>query len=66
MKVWHPWQMKNSKSWGLDWQCCLDGSSKAAPRILIFSIAIGTNYSFEVKNIEILGALHFSNIIINL
>ena len=25
---------------GLDWQCCLAGSSKTAPRILIFSIAM--------------------------
>jgi hypothetical protein len=37
---------------GLDWQCCLAGSSKTAPRILIFSIAIGADYSFEDKNIE--------------
>ena len=29
-----------------------------APKILIFSIAMGANYSFEVKNIEI-GALAF-------
>ena len=35
---------------GLDWQCYLVGSSKTAPRILIFSIA---DYSFEVENIEI-------------
>ena len=34
---------------GLDWQCYLAGSSKAAPRILIFSIAIGANYSNEMK-----------------
>ena len=38
---------------GLDWQCCLAGSSKTAPRILIFSIAIDTDYSYEVKNSEI-------------
>ena len=38
---------------GLDWHCCLVGSSKTAPRILIFSIAIGTDYSYEVKNSEI-------------
>jgi hypothetical protein len=38
---------------GLNWQCCLAGSSKTAPRILIFSIAMGADYSFEVKNIEI-------------
>ena len=38
---------------GLDWQCYLAGSSKTAPRILIFSIAMGADYSFEVKNIKI-------------
>ena len=34
---------------GLDWQCYLAGSSKTAPRILIFSIAIGADYSFDIK-----------------
>ena len=38
---------------GLDWQCCLAGGSKMAPRILIFSIAIGADYSYDVKNGEI-------------
>ena len=38
---------------GLDWQCYLAGSSKMASRILIFSIVIGANYSYEVKNSEI-------------
>ena len=37
----------------LDWQCCLAGSSKTDPRILIFSIAMVAYYSFEVKSIEI-------------
>ena len=36
---------------GLNWQCCLDGSSKTAPRILIFSIAIGAKPSFWLKSI---------------
>ena len=36
---------------GQNWQCCLAGSSKRAPRILIFSIAIGADYSFYVKSI---------------
>ena len=31
---------------GLDWQCYLAGSSKMAPRILIFSMAMGADYSF--------------------
>ena len=35
---------------GLDWQCYLAGSSKTAPRILIFSMAIGANYSFDIKS----------------
>ena len=38
---------------GLDWQCCLAGSSKMATRILIFLIAIGADYSYEMKNSEI-------------
>ena len=35
---------------GLDWQCYLAGGSKTAPRILIFSIAIGADYSFDIKS----------------
>ena len=35
-----------------DWQCCLAGSSKTAPRIFIFSIAMGADYTFYVKTIE--------------
>ena len=35
---------------GLNWQCYLAGSSKTAPRILIFSIVIGANYSFDIKS----------------
>ena len=37
---------------GLDWQCCFAGSSKTAPRILIFSIAMSADYSFELISIE--------------
>ena len=36
-----------------DWKCYLAGSSKTAPGILIFLIAIGANYPYEVKNSEI-------------
>ena len=36
----------------LDWQCSLAGSSKMAPRILIFSIAMDADYSFSVNTIE--------------
>ena len=34
---------------GLNWQCCLAGSSKTAPRILIFSTVIGAKPSFYMK-----------------
>ena len=29
-------------------QCCLAGSSKTAPRIFIFSMAMGADYAFEL------------------
>ena len=32
----------------LNWQCCLAGSSKTAPRILIFSMTMGADYSIEL------------------
>ena len=37
----------------------LAGSSKTAPRILIFSIAIGADYSYEMKNSEIYALAFF-------
>ena len=37
---------------GLAWQCCLAGSSKTAPRILIISMTMGADYSFEIISIE--------------
>ena len=33
----------------MDWQCCLAGSSKRAPRIFIFSIVLGAEYLSYVK-----------------
>ena len=36
---------------GLDWQCCFAGSSKKAPRISIFSIAMGADYLFKLNSI---------------
>ena len=39
---------------GLDWHCCLAGSSKTAPRILIFLIAMGAHYSFELNSINLI------------
>ena len=47
-----PIYLKIGPNWP-NWQCCLAGSSKTAPRILILSIAMGADYSFEMKNIEI-------------
>ena len=49
LPIWPIWP--NFEVNGLDWQCCLAGSSKTAPRILIFSIAMGAHYSFYVKSI---------------
>ena len=48
---------------GLDWQCCLAGSSKTAPRILIFSIAMGADNSFYVKFIATYAPTFFGYII---
>ena len=38
---------------GLNWQCCLAGSSKMATRILFFSIVLGAKYLSYVKSIAI-------------
>ena len=38
---------------GLDWQCYLAGSSKNGPQDFNFSITIGADDSYEVKNSEI-------------
>jgi hypothetical protein len=51
---------------GLNWQCCLSGSSKTAPRILIFSIAIGADYSFYEKTIETHARAFFKVIIFSI
>ena len=45
----------------LNWQCCLAGSSKTAPRILIFSIAMIANYSFDVTSIDIWAPAFFEH-----
>ena len=37
---------------GLNWQCCLDVSSKTAPRVFIFSIILGAEYLSNLKSIE--------------
>ena len=48
--IWPIWP--NFEVNGLDWQCCLAGSSKTAPRIFIFSIVLGAEYLSYVKSIE--------------
>ena len=45
----------------LVWHCCLAGSSKMGPRILIFSIAICADCSKEVKNNKILAPVFFKH-----
>ena len=39
-------------SWWIGCQCSLAGSSKTAPRILTFSMAMGADYSFEPPNLS--------------
>jgi hypothetical protein len=46
---------------GLDWHRYLAGSSKTAPSILIFSIAMFVDYSFDVKNIDIWAPAFFKH-----
>ena len=36
----------------LNWQCCLAGTSKKAPKIFIFSIAMGADYSMQIVWLE--------------
>ena len=48
--IWPIWP--NFEVNGLDWQCCLAGSSKRAPRIFIFSIDLGAENLSYVKSIE--------------
>ena len=51
---------------GLDWQCFLAGSSLRAPRIFIFLIAMGADYSFYVKTIETHARAFFKVIIFSI
>ena len=44
----------------------LAGSSKTAPRILIFSIALGADYSFYVKTLETQARAFFKVIIFSI
>ena len=45
-----PIYLNNGPNWP-NWWPCLAGSSKTAPRILIFSIVLGAECSFYVKSI---------------
>ena len=49
LAIWPIWP--NFEVNGLDWQYCLAGSSKTAPRIFIFSIVLGAKYLSYVKSI---------------
>ena len=42
----------STKKMGQIWQYCLAGSSKMAPRILIFSMAMDADYTFELISIK--------------
>ena len=44
--------MPNFEVNGLDWQCCLAGSSQRAPRIFIFSIVLGAECLSYLKSNE--------------
>jgi hypothetical protein len=57
-----PIYLKIGPNWP-NWQCCLAGSSKRTPRILIFLIAMGADYSFYVKSIGICAPTFFEYII---
>ena len=55
--------MPSSEVNGLDWQHCFTGSSKRAPRILIFSIVLGAEYLSHVKSIATFALTFFGYII---
>ena len=58
------WPIKpNFEVNGLDWQCCLAGSSKTAPRIFNFSIVLGAKYLSYVKSIATYAPTFFGYII---
>ena len=50
LPIWPTWP--NFEVNGLDWQCCIAGSSKTAPRIFIFSIVLGAECLSYLKSIE--------------
>ena len=56
-------QFGPSFRYGLDWQCCLAGSSKRAPRIFIFPIVLAAKYLSYVKFIATYAPIFFGYII---
>ena len=48
---------------GRNWQHCLADNSKTAPKILIFSIAMGANYLPYVKSIATFAPIFYGYII---
>ena len=48
-----PFTSKNGPNWPNwpNWRCCLAGSAKTAPTILIISVVLGAEYSFYMKSI---------------
>jgi hypothetical protein len=57
MLVWPIWPSFEVN--GLDWQCCLVGTFKMAPRIFIFSIVLGAKYLSYVKSIGTFALIFF-------
>ena len=62
MPIWPIWPSFEVN--GLNWHCCLASSSKRAHRILIFSIAMGAEYSSYVKSIATFALTFFRYIIL--
>ena len=64
MPIWPMWPKFEVN--GLDWQCFLAGSSKRAPRILIFSIAMGAKCLSYLKSIETHARAFLTHIILSI
>ena len=58
----YPIYLKTGPNWP-NQQCCLDGSSKMAPRILIFTIAVGAKYLSYLKSMATFALTFFGYII---
>ena len=58
MPIWPSFEVN-----GLDWQCCLAGTSNTAPRIFILSIVLDAEYLSYVKFIATFALTFFGYII---